>query len=107
MFYGSGGPESGVPGRGALGKVMFAGAVELDESGFDRARVDVIPNVSAVSLAAFLDVIIEPGSRVITTAGRPTLRLPETVTSRLPPRWPSPAWPRTKCGRRFTGSSPW
>ena len=32
-----GGPEPGVPGRGALGKVLFAGAVELDESGFGRA----------------------------------------------------------------------
>ena len=61
-----GGPEPGVPGRGALGKVLFAGAVELDESGFGRARLGVIPNASAVSLAAFLDANVEPGSRVIT-----------------------------------------
>jgi len=32
-----GGPEPGVPGRGALGKVLFAGAVELDDKGFGRA----------------------------------------------------------------------
>ena len=57
-----GGPEPGVPGRGALGKVLFAGAVELDESGFGRARLGVIPNASAVSLAAFLAVNVEPGS---------------------------------------------
>jgi len=44
-----GGPEPGVPGRGALGKVLFAGAVELDESGFGRARLGVIPNASSVS----------------------------------------------------------
>ena len=31
-----GGPEPGVPGRGAVGKVLFAGAVELDETGFGR-----------------------------------------------------------------------
>ena len=55
-----------MPGRGALGKVLFAGAVELDESGFGRARLGVIPNASAVSLAAFLDANVEPGSRVIT-----------------------------------------
>src|SRR5450759_2417526 len=61
-----GGSEPGVPGRGALGKVLFAGAVELDESGFGRARLGVIPNASAVSLAAFLDANVEPGSRVIT-----------------------------------------
>src|ERR1035437_867492 len=61
-----GGPEPGVPGRGALGKVLFAGAVELDESGFGRARLGVISNASAVSLAAFLDANVEPGSRVIT-----------------------------------------
>jgi len=61
-----GGPEPGVPGRGALGKVLFAGAVELDDKGFGRARLGVIPAASAVSLSAFLDANVEPGSRVIT-----------------------------------------
>ena len=61
-----GGPEPGVPGRGALGKVLFAGAVERDEGRFGRARLGVIPNAGAVSLAAFLDANVEPGSRVIT-----------------------------------------
>lgn len=61
-----GGPEPGVPGRGALGKVLFAGAVEREERGFGRARLGVIPDASADSLAAFLDANVEPGSCVIT-----------------------------------------
>lgn len=55
-----------MPGRGALGRVLFARAVELDERGFGRARLGVIPNASATSLAAFLDVNVDPGSCVIT-----------------------------------------
>lgn len=61
-----GGPEPGVTGRGALGKVLFAAAVERDVKGFGRARLGVLPNASAVSLAAFLDANVEPGSRIIT-----------------------------------------
>ncbi len=61
-----GGPEPGVPGRGALGKVLFAGAVEVEEHGFGRARLGVIADASATSLAAFLDANVEPGSRIIT-----------------------------------------
>lgn len=38
-----GGPEPGMPGRGALGKVLFAGAVEREQSGFGRARPGIIP----------------------------------------------------------------
>jgi len=61
-----GGPKPGMPGRGALGKVLFAGAVELDDIGFGRARLAVIPDASATSLAAFLADTVEPGSSVIT-----------------------------------------
>ena len=61
-----GGPEPGVPGRGALGKVLFAAAVEVNEGRIGRARLGVIPDASTVSLAAFLDANVEPGSRVIT-----------------------------------------
>lgn len=39
-----GGPE---PGRGALGKVLCAGAVELDYGRFGRARLGVIPDAGA------------------------------------------------------------
>ncbi|MHB8190848.1 MAG: transposase [Ferrimicrobium sp.] len=59
-------PEPGVPGRGSLGKVLVAVAVEVEERGFGRARLDVIPDASAVSLAAFLDANEESGSCVIT-----------------------------------------
>src|ERR1035437_4129513 len=38
-----------------------------------------------------------PAAASSPTAGRPTLRPPGTVTSTLAPRWPPPAWPRTKC----------
>ena len=61
-----GGPEPGVPGRGALGKVLFAGAVEVEERGVGRARLGVVSDASADSLAAFLDANLEPGSCVIT-----------------------------------------
>ena len=61
-----GGPEPGIPGRGALGKVLFAAAVEVEEHGFGRARLGVIPDASAESLAAFLDANVEPGSVVLT-----------------------------------------
>jgi transposase-like protein len=61
-----GGPEPGIPGRGALGKVLFAATVELDEHSFGRVRLGIIPDASAESLTAFLDGAVEPGSRVIT-----------------------------------------
>ena len=61
-----GGPEPGVPGCGAPGKVLFAAAVEVNEGRIGRARLGVIPDASTVSLAAFLDANVEPGSRVIT-----------------------------------------
>ena len=61
-----GGPEPGVRGRGALGKVLIAGAVERDHGHFGRVRLSVIDDASAVSLAAFLDANVEPGSHVIT-----------------------------------------
>lgn len=61
-----GGPEPGIPGRGALGKVLFAAAVELEEHSFGRARLEIIPDASAESLAAFLEANVQPGSRVVT-----------------------------------------
>ena len=61
-----GGPEPGVPGRGALGKVLFAGAVERDEHGFGHARLSVLDNANAASLHGFLIANVEPGSRIIT-----------------------------------------
>ncbi len=61
-----GGPALGIPGRGVLGKVLFAGAVELDDRGFGRARLGVLENANADSLRTFLVDNVEPGSRIIT-----------------------------------------
>ncbi|NQW71625.1 MAG: IS1595 family transposase, partial [Actinobacteria bacterium] len=62
-----GGPEAGIPGRGALGKVLFAAAVEVNSpSGFGRARLGVIKDASAESLQQFLLDNVEPGSRILT-----------------------------------------
>lgn len=62
-----GGPEPGVPGRGALGKVQFAAAVErAGPRGFGRARLAIIQDASAPSLRTFLLENVEPGARVIT-----------------------------------------
>jgi len=64
-----GGPEPGVPGRGALGKVQFAAAVEREGPrgrGFGRARLAVIQDAGAPSLRAFLLENVEPSARVIT-----------------------------------------
>ena len=65
-----GGPEPGVRGRGALGKVLFAAAVEREgPRGLGRARLAVIPDASAPSLRAFLTFLndnVQPGARVIT-----------------------------------------
>jgi transposase-like protein len=42
-------------------------AVELnDPKGFGRVRLRVIPDVSAKSVAAFLDETVEPGSTIVT-----------------------------------------
>lgn len=55
-----------VPGRGSLGRVLFAVAVEVDAAGLGRTRVAVIPNAGTAHLAAFLVDSVEPGSRVVT-----------------------------------------
>ena len=61
-----GGPEPGIPGRGAPGKVLFAGAVERASKGYGRVQLGIIPNANAASLAALLDANVEPGSHLIT-----------------------------------------
>jgi transposase-like protein len=66
-----GGPEPGVPGRGALGKVLLAGAVERTTGGKPgRARLAVIDDASADSLADFLRDNVEPGSCILTDGWR-------------------------------------
>lgn len=58
-----GGPEPGIRGRGALGKILFAAAVELGgPRGLGRVRLGVIEDASAESLRQFLLANVEPGS---------------------------------------------
>jgi len=101
-----GGPEPGVPGRGALGKVLFAGAVERTRSGRPgRARLAVIDDASVDSLAASLADNGEPGLRhhrwlALLSGGHRSTRT-------KPPRWPPPACMRTRCCRPCTWSSCW
>jgi transposase-like protein len=61
-----GGPEPGMPGRGALGKVLFGGAVERDGQRLGRARLAVLDSANAEDLRSFLEANVEPGSRVFT-----------------------------------------
>lgn len=62
-----GGARPGRTGRGALGKVLVAVAVELaDPNGFGRARLKVIPDAKPTTLTAFVTETIEPGSVVLT-----------------------------------------
>lgn len=43
----------------------MAGAIERSGRGFGRARLQIIPNASAASLAAFLRTHVSPGSMFI------------------------------------------
>jgi len=61
-----GGPEPGVPGRGALGKILVEVAVERRDKGFGRCRMQVIDDASAPTLRAFLLAHVEPGSVMLT-----------------------------------------
>lgn len=65
-----GGPRPGARGRGALGKVLVAGAIEITERGWGRARLAVIADASAASLKTFVQANVEPGSVVVTDAWR-------------------------------------
>ena len=61
-----GGPEPGVPGRGALGKTLVEVAIEQRGRGFGRCRMQVIGDASSSTLRAFLLAHVEPGSVVLT-----------------------------------------
>ena len=62
-----GGPEPGITGRGALGKIQFAAAVELNSpKGLGRVRLGVIEDARAESLQRFLLDNVEPGSTIVT-----------------------------------------
>lgn len=63
-----GGPKPGVRGRGAKGKTLVIGAIEVGGSGWGRARLAVIEDASSASLKSFISSNIAPGSTVITDA---------------------------------------
>jgi len=69
-----GGRKSGSFGRGALGKVMVAGAVEITDHhghrGWGRARLATIPDATARSLGRFVRGNIADGATVVTDAWR-------------------------------------
>ena len=56
-----GGPRAGVRGRGAAGKTLVAGAVEITEHGWGRARLSIIDDATAQTLNTFITANIEPG----------------------------------------------
>lgn len=61
-----GGPRPGFAGRGAAGKTLVAGAVEITERGWGRARMLVIPDASAATLRDFVQTNVAPGATVVT-----------------------------------------
>ncbi|GGA00851.1 IS1595 family transposase [Nesterenkonia alkaliphila] len=61
-----GGPRAGVRGRGAADKTLVAGAVEITENGWGRARLAIINDATVGSLKEFIAETIEPGATVIT-----------------------------------------
>lgn len=63
-----GGPRPGKTGRGAAGKTLVAGAVEITERGWGRVRLAVIPDASASSLQAFVNANIAADATVVTDA---------------------------------------
>lgn len=63
-----GGIRAGKPGRGANGKTLVAGAIEVTEQGWGRVRLSVIPDASTASLRAFITANVEPGATVVSDA---------------------------------------
>lgn len=61
-----GGPKSGPRGRGALGKTIVAGAVDVRGRSANRIRLRVIPNVTGETLLTFVRENIEEGSIIKT-----------------------------------------
>ncbi len=61
-----GGEEPGKTGRGAGGKVVVAGAVDLRGKSANRIRLRVIPNVTGATLTNFVKENIEEGATVRT-----------------------------------------
>lgn len=63
-----GGVKTGKRGRGAAGKTLVAGAIEITDHGWGRARMAVVPDASAASLRAFITANVAPGSTIVSDA---------------------------------------
>ncbi|MFC2016161.1 IS1595 family transposase [Chloroflexota bacterium] len=61
-----GGERPGKVGRGALGKVIVVGAVDLRSKYANRVRLQVIPNVTQATLTEFVKANIVEGSTIKT-----------------------------------------
>ncbi len=61
-----GGPKAGPRGRGALGKTIVAGAVDVRNNAANRIRLRVIPNITQDTLTAFVKENVEEGSTIKT-----------------------------------------
>lgn len=84
-----GGKKTGPAGRGALGKVLVAGAVDTKGKYANRVRLRVIPDVSSTTLTNFVRMNVEKGSEVKTDDWRAysrlaTLGYKHTVVANLP-----------------------
>ena len=86
--------KPGVRGRGAAGKTLVIGAVEHNGRVHGRARLQISPNATSVTLAAFLSANVAPGSTVTRMAGRRTSRQPpqpeSPTTGATCPHWANP-----------------
>lgn len=65
-----GGHRPGRTGRGAAGKTLVAGAIEIADDGWGRARLAIIPDASAASLREFITANIAPGSTIVSDGWR-------------------------------------
>jgi transposase-like protein len=61
-----GGPEPGMPGRGAWDKTLVVIAAEEDGRGIGRIRLCQVPDISSKSLLGVVEGSVEPGSTVRT-----------------------------------------
>lgn len=61
-----GGAKPGKRGRGAAGKVIVIGAVDVRDKYANRVRFRVIPNVTSSTLINFIKANVEKGATVIT-----------------------------------------
>lgn len=99
---------SGGGGRSHQGKILLAGAVEVQGKGPGRIRLSVIPDFSAKSLPAFLGASVAPGATVKTDGwsgypGAPGVAHDPHV---IGPMAGSGRWPATSSSGGSTASSP-